>query len=162
MTEWTEYDGYEDDDQGGNDLVKQLRKKIADDAKAARARDEEFATLKAQVRTRTVADVLSGKGIPAKVAGLIPETVEATESAVDAWLGEYSDVFGIKQADAGNETGTAETTTVVTPEQTALNRMTQTATTGVVPDNKFAEQINEVATMPYEDLLRKIAEAQNG
>ena len=161
MTEWTEYDGYEED-QGGNDLIKTLRKKIADDAKAAKQRDEEFNALRVQVRTRTVADVLTGKGIPAKVAELIPETVEATESAVDEWLGKYSDVFGIKQADAGNENGTAETNTVVTPEQTALNRMSQTATTGQPPVNKFAEQISEVATMPYEDLLRKIAEAQKG
>lgn len=160
MTEWTEYDGYEDDDQGGNDLIKTLRKKIADDAKTAKQRDEEFKTLQTQVRTRTVADVLSDKGIPAKVAGLIPETVEATKAAVETWLGEYGDLFGINQADTGTESTTADTNNVVSAEQTAMDRMTQTANTGQAPANKFAEQIQEVKTMPIEDLLQKIAEAQ--
>jgi hypothetical protein len=48
------------------------------------------------MRSRSVKDVLAAKGVSDKLAKLIPSDVDTPEQ-IDAWLAEYSDVFGIKQ-----------------------------------------------------------------
>jgi hypothetical protein len=63
----------------------------------------EATTLKNQTRQRTVKDVLTSKGINPKVAAFIPQDLDASEEAVNNWLNEYGDVFGIQQEQSNNE-----------------------------------------------------------
>lgn len=51
--------------------------------------------LSKRVRSLDIADLLP-KGVSPKVAKLIPDTVEPTADAVQAWLAEFGDVFNIK------------------------------------------------------------------
>jgi hypothetical protein len=59
---------------------------------------EKYENLFKENRTRTVQDTLKEKGLPAKVAGLIPADVDPTE-----WLTEYGDVLGLKEQDSGTQ-----------------------------------------------------------
>jgi hypothetical protein len=97
----------DDSDVQGTDLVKQLRsalRKANTELKEAR---EASARAERESRSRSLADVLKEKGLDAKVAKLYPSDADATAEAVDAWLGEYGDVFGIAQA-APETTATPE------------------------------------------------------
>ena len=94
----TNYD--EDDDidfeDGPQDVVKQLRKVNRTLEKRLKELEQEANTAKAQNRQRTVKDVLTSKGINPKVSAFIPQDLEPTEEAVNNWLNEYGDVFGLK------------------------------------------------------------------
>ena len=94
----TNYD--EDDDidfeDGPQDVVKQLRKVNRTLEKRLKELEQEANTAKAQNRQRTVKDVLTSKGVNPKIAAFIPQDLDVTEEAVNNWLNEYGDVFGIK------------------------------------------------------------------
>ena len=93
---------YEDDDfetNDSNDLVKQLRK-------ANKQKEKELADLKSQFenlskaqRERAIKDALASRGVNGKIAAFIPQDIDPTEESVSKWLEDYSDVFGIQQAE---------------------------------------------------------------
>lgn len=87
---------YEDTD---SDLLRDLRKQIKDLKAERDAAASAAAELKASVRSRTVEEVLSTKGVNAKVAKFIPDDVED----VAAWLDENADVFGFQVDPPANE-----------------------------------------------------------
>ena len=122
---------YEDDDfetNDSNDLVKQLRK-------ATKAKDKELAELKAQYeslaksnRERAIKDALASRGVNGKIAAFIPQDIDPTEESVSKWLEDYSDVFGIQQAEA-------PATPNVDPKQAAAyQRMTNAVEQGASPE----------------------------
>ena len=92
-----EEDDYTEDEspRDGNDLVKQLRRKIKEQDKTLREITDRYSGLEKAHRERTVADVLAAKGINPKVAKLIPSDVEPSAEALDQWIGDYADVFNI-------------------------------------------------------------------
>lgn len=102
-------DEFDDDDLDANesDLVKRLRKQIKDVSKERDDALTEVTTLRPVVRSRSVVDVLTAKGVkaPDKVAKLLPDTVEPTADAIGAWLDDYADVLGVQsQAPSDGET----------------------------------------------------------
>ena len=124
---------YEDDDfdtpsNDGGDLVKQLRK-------TAKQKDKELAELKAQYeslakanRERAIKDALASRGVNQKIAAFIPQDIDPTEESVSKWLQDYSDVFGIQQAEA-------PATPNVDPKQAAAyQRMTNAVDQGATPE----------------------------
>ena len=122
---------YEDDDfdtDSGNDLVKQLRK-------ATKQKDKELAELKAQYeslakanRERAIKDALASRGVNSKIASFIPQDIDPTEESVSKWLQDYSDVFGIQQAET-------QATPNVDPRQAAAyQRMTNAVEQGTTPE----------------------------
>lgn len=95
---------YEDDDDNEFEeydesrLVKDLRKQLKE---ALKAKDELSATvenLSKTTRTSQLKDVLSSKSLNPKLAAFYPSDGEVTPEAVDAWVTEYGDVFGIQKA----------------------------------------------------------------
>ena len=129
---------YEDDDfetTDGGDLVKQLRK-------ATKAKDKELAELKAQYeslakanRERAIKDALASRGVNSKIAAFIPQDIDPTEESVSKWLENYSDVFGVQQAET-------QATPNVDPRQAAAyQRMTNAVEQGVTPE--FQAQIHQ-------------------
>ena len=122
---------YEDDDfdtDNGNDLVKQLRK-------ATKQKDKELAELKAQYenlskaqRERAIKDALASRGVNSKIATFIPQDIDPTEESVSKWLEDYSDVFGIQQAE------TQATPNVDPAQAKAYQRMTNAVETGATPE----------------------------
>ena len=123
---------YEDDDfeqeDTSNDLVKQLRK-------ATKQKDKELAELKAQYenlskaqRERAIKDALASRGVNSKIASFIPQDIDPTEESVSKWLEDYSDVFGIQQAET-------QATPNVDPKQAAAyQRMTNAVEPGATPE----------------------------
>ena len=122
---------YEDDDfetDNGNDLVKQLRK-------SNKQKEKELAELKAELqnlskaqRERAIKDALASRGVNGKIAAFIPQDIDPTEESVSKWLEDYSDVFGIQQAEA-------PATPNVDPKQAAAyQRMTNAVEQGVTPE----------------------------
>lgn len=94
MSDFDELLGENDND---TELVRTLRKALKD-------RDKEFKELQVDLakrakteRDRDLASVLREKGVSEKVAKLYPGDAEPTVEAVDAWLTDYADVFGIEQ-----------------------------------------------------------------
>lgn len=98
MTEW-HLDDEDDDTQGekpagkgGNGLRAHLKKLEEQNRELAEA-NKRFA---AQLRERTITDVIAGKGLDKRIAKFIPADVETSTEAVEKWLGEYGDLFGAK------------------------------------------------------------------
>ena len=122
---------YEDDDfetNDSNDLVKQLRK-------ANKQKEKELAEVKAELqnlskaqRERAIKDALASRGVNGKIAAFIPQDIDPTEESVSKWLEDYSDVFGIQQAEA-------PATPNVDPKQAAAyQRMTNAVEQGASPE----------------------------
>lgn len=116
--------------------------------------EQEVANLKGAVRSRAVADILSAKGVPAKVANLIPSDVEG-EEAVAKWLADWSDVFGIKTGEAQEDTNTQGAAIAATPEAAATQRLQDLGNSAVTPgkladlearmkDAKTPQELNEL------------------
>ena len=122
---------YEDDDfdtNDGGDLVKQLRK-------ATKQKDKELAELKAQYeslaksnRERAIKDALASRGVNTKIASFIPQDIDPTEESVSKWLEDYSDLFGIQQAE------TQATPNVDPAQAKAYQRMTNAVESGNTPE----------------------------
>lgn len=98
-----DWDFQDDDDEPQSidprSLPKQLRKVIRDAKAEAKRATEEAEALRKQVRESVVGNVLKSKGVPEKVAKLIPGDVTSPE-AIETWLSDYADVFGTSSSSA--------------------------------------------------------------
>lgn len=89
--DWDDNDDFEND----SNLVKDLRKQLRE---AQKARDEaaaEISQLKTVTRATSLKEVLSAKQLNPKLAAFYPSDGEVTPEAVDAWVSQYADVFGV-------------------------------------------------------------------
>ena len=122
---------YEDDDfetNDSNDLVKQLRKANKQKEKELAELKEQFSSLSKAQRERAIKDALASRGVNGKIAAFIPQDIDPTEESVSKWLEDYSDVFGIQQAEAPAKPN-------VDPAQAAAyQRMTSAVDQGVTPE----------------------------
>jgi len=118
--DWEDPDFDGDGDQGKSfaDLRKAYNKLKADNKALA----SEASVLKGSVRSRSVKDVLTSKGLNEAIAKFIPETV-TSEDEVTAWVEENGALFGA----AATQSTTQQTST--DPDETAaeLARLQQIA-----------------------------------
>jgi hypothetical protein len=145
----TNYYDDEDDDftmpEESGDAMKQLRKVNRTLEKRLKELEQEASAAKNAVRGRTIKDVLSSKGINSKVAAFIPQDIEPTEEAINTWLAEYGDVFGVNNTQAE----TAEQTKATPNADLAANqRISNIVNSGTAP-------------APDEDALAKILNASS-
>lgn len=93
----SDYDWDDDDLDGapGNDgnAMKELRKAYAAEKKRNKEMMEKLSALESSVRERSVKDIVASKGLPEKIAKLIPADVTSPED-VENWVAEYADLFG--------------------------------------------------------------------
>lgn len=121
---------YYDDDEDNDtttDVVGQLRKVNRTLEKRAKELEQELAGLKTQTRQRTVKDVLQAKGLNPKIAAFIPQDIDTSEEAINNWVNEYGDVFGIQAP-------TEEKPVEKSPEIKAQARINNMVATGTAPD----------------------------
>lgn len=85
-------DTVEETDKGPANLRKALKRAEKEKKELA----EQLASIQADLRSRSVKEVLASKGVPDKIAKFIPSDVTAPEQ-IDAWLNEHSDVFGFSK-----------------------------------------------------------------
>lgn len=95
---WVDED--EDDELEFNpadtDLVKKLRKALKSEQKKNKELETNLGNLTKAQRERVLKDVLSSRGVNAKVANFIPQELESSEEAISNWLDENADVFGFE------------------------------------------------------------------
>ena len=85
----------------GNDLVKKLRKAKRSDEKRIKELSEQLEGFLKEKKESTVRQVLEKKGVNQKAARLIMKDLDdVNEEAVNSWLDDNADLFGIKVADA--------------------------------------------------------------
>jgi hypothetical protein len=118
MANQYEEDDYEEQDNGPAELRKALRKA----QKEREAVEAELQNMRSELRSRSVKDVLASKGVSDKLAKLIPSDIDTPEQ-IDAWLAEYSDVFGLKPADPVQPSVDEETVR----DNQRINNVTSTA-----------------------------------
>jgi hypothetical protein len=94
---WDDEDDELDTDQnlGGDDLVKKLRKAKRADEKRIKELTEQLEGLTKVQRERTVKEVLEQKGVNPKAARIILKDLEeVNEETVMNWLDDNGDLFG--------------------------------------------------------------------
>ena len=97
-----QYEDDEDDldiDTPSQEVPANLRKALKRAEKEKKELAEQLASIQADLRNRSVKDVLATKGVPDKVAKFIPTDISTPEQ-VDAWLNENADVFGFSKSEA--------------------------------------------------------------
>jgi len=136
-----EYDDDEFNDEP-TDVVKQLRKVNRTLEKRQKELEEELGNFKNQARQRTVKDVLTSKGINPKVSAFIPEDVATSEDAINEWLNENGELFGV------NQTNAPESKALPSVDLSAQARINNIVSSGEAP-------------LVQEDSLAKILNAKN-
>jgi len=148
----TNYDDDDfDEDFEPQDVVKQLRRVNKTLEKRLKELEVEATTLKNQTRQRTVKDVLTAKGINPKVAAFIPQDLDASEEAVNNWLNEYGDVFGVNQ-----DTKEGESQASKDPALQAQKRINDVVSTGTPPgvdEDSMAKILNATSAAELSALL---------
>lgn len=99
---WEDEDDFDTEESvDGNDLVKKLRKAKRSDEKRIKELSEQLEGFLKEKKESTVRQVLEKKGVNLKAARLIMKDLEdVNEEAVNNWLDDNADLFGIKLSDA--------------------------------------------------------------
>jgi len=117
---------YEDeyDNEEHENAPADLRRALKKAQKEREAIEAELQKMRSELRSRSVKDVLEQKGVPSKLAKLIPSDIDTPEQ-IDAWLSEYADVFGVqlKQQESAQPTVDEETIR----DNQRINNVTSTA-----------------------------------
>lgn len=142
-------DDYEEQDSNG---PAELRKALKKAQKEREALEAELNQIRKDLKSRTVKEVLESKGVPTKLAKLIPSDVDTPEQ-IDAWLTEYSDVFGLQ-----SEKNQEETAQPNVDEETirASQRINQTTSTAQTPSGDESVHQKLLAAGSREELDRMI------
>lgn len=142
-------DGYEVDE---STLVKDLRKQLEAANKRAKEVEAELSGVKSQFRERSVADVLTAKGVNPKVAKFIPADVDG-EEAISGWLEENKDVFGFQVSEPQGSPVSDET-------KAQLSQANRLAESAVSPDKvaDIESRINNAGSL--EEINAALAEFQ--
>ena len=137
-------DTVQDTDNGPANLRKALKRAEKEKKELA----EQLAQIQADLRNRSVKEVLASKGVPDKIAKFIPSDVTAPEQ-IDAWLNEHSDVFGFaKPEDAPADEAKQETKA----NYQRINAATQNANTPV-RDADLLAKVSGTASKEELDML---------
>ena len=96
-----ETDEEDDDDftpsfDSDTDLVRKLRKDLKQAQKRNKELEGSLGELSKSQRERIIKDAFASKGVNPKIASFVPQDIDASEEAINAWLDNYADVFGIK------------------------------------------------------------------
>ena len=137
-----------------------LRKALKRAEKEKKELSDQLAQIQADLRSRSVKEVLATKGVPEKVAKFIPGDI-STPEAVDAWLTENADVFGFQPA--GTEPApTSEETKANVAAYQRINAASQNANTpsrdqdlaAKIAGAKTVEELNALTGSPSQRFRR--------
>lgn len=121
----SDYDDLYDGDIAEQDsnLVKKLRSKIDELSTRAKELEEQNKSLLGVQRQQSIGAVLSARGLPTKIANLIPSDLDPTEENIDGWLNEFGDVFGVPQQESTEQVQAQATVVASAADAEALRRM---------------------------------------
>ena len=147
----SEYE-WDDDDIDTNDsnAMKELRKAYKKLQAEKKELAEQLEGMQSSLRERSVKDVIASKGLPEKVAALIPKDATTSEE-VEAWIAEYGDVFGVQV-----EADEPEQPKQVDPELAALNRISETQSGGQPFSNDPDQLASLISAADNPEALNKL------
>lgn len=94
------YQDFDDEEleseETGGDLVSQLRKATKKKDKQLKELMEELNSIKSSQRTNSIKSVLAERNLNPKIANFIPSDLDASPEAIDNWIVENAEVFGLK------------------------------------------------------------------
>ena len=98
--EWEDDEDFELEDSrqrqnSDSDLLKQLRKELKTKTKLLSEMETQLGSIKSEQRQNTIKSVLESKGVSPKIAKFIPQDIDASPDAIDSWIQENADVFGL-------------------------------------------------------------------
>lgn len=136
---------YEDDfeDEGGNNLLKDLRKQLKALQKERDEALEQAKSLSQQVKQRSIQEVLTSKGANPKLAKFLLADGVEDEAAAESWLAENGELFGFRpQAEPA----------VDDDDLAAMQQVQQATATGGVRNDKavLQSQLLDQAQTPEE------------
>jgi hypothetical protein len=149
------YQEWDDDDedviqsqQSESDLLKQLRKELKIKSKVLSEMEGQLSSIKTEQRQNVIKSVLESKGVSPKIAKFIPADIEASPEAVDNWIADNADVFGL----------TVQTPTDVQPDLAALRQIDAVTANAQSPagiDDLYlrlqnAESADEITSMIFQ------------
>lgn len=144
-----QYD-YEDDNEDQDNGPADLRKALKKAQKEREALEAELGQMRKDLKSRTVKEVLESKGVPAKLAKLIPSDVDSPEQ-IDAWLNEYSDVFGLQNNQEEPAQPNVDEETI-----RANQRINNTTSTAQTPSNNESVHQKLLAVTSRDELDKMI------
>lgn len=144
-----QYD-YEDDNEEQDNGPADLRKALKKAQKEREALEAELGQMRKDLKSRTVKEVLESKGVPAKLAKLIPSDVDSPEQ-IDAWLNEYSDVFGLQNNQEEPAQPNVDEETI-----RANQRINNTTSTAQTPSNNESVHQKLLAVTSRDELDKMI------
>lgn len=103
-----ELDDLLNESDNDSDLVKSLRKALKDANKQKGDLERTLAERAKGDRTRTLADIFREKGVPEKAAKYFPSDVDPSPEAVDKWIEEDGDLFGVTKQETVADPGMQE------------------------------------------------------
>jgi hypothetical protein len=146
---------YDDDDNDDMDQTidsdsgpANLRKALKRAEKEKKELSEQLASIQADLRSRSLKEVLASKGVSDKIAKFIPSDITAPEQ-IDAWLTENSDVFGFTKPEDAPANEEKEATKA---SYQRINAATQNAT-APVRDADTVAKINGTNSREELDVL---------
>jgi len=94
------YQDFDDEEleseQEGGDLVSQLRRATKKKDKQLKELMEELSSIKTAQRTNSIKSVLAEKNLNPKIANFIPADLDSSPEAIDNWIAENAEVFGLQ------------------------------------------------------------------
>ena len=122
----SDYSQWEDDleDSGETNAMKDLREAYKKAQKQNKEMAERLEQLQSSLRERSVKDVIASKGLPEKVAALIPKDITSSED-VENWINEYGEIFGVQV-----QSSTEGQPATPSPELQALSRISGAQSSG--------------------------------
>jgi len=149
------YQEWDDDDedviqsqQSESDLLKQLRKELKVKSKVLSEMEGQLSSIKTEQRQNVIKSVLESKGVSPKIAKFIPADIDASPEAVNNWIADNADVFGL----------TVQTPAEVQPDLAALRQIDAVTANAQSPaglDDLYlrlqnAESADEITSMIFQ------------
>lgn len=140
--------------------IRSARKAEREKDKALKDALAELATVKESLRERAVKDAITSKNLNPKIAALVPK--DLAPEAVDQWVADYSDVFGVPVQGQSQENPEGSQP-ADDPLVEALARIGSNTASGT-PVNGSVDQLNAriAATTTLEELNQLIHGNPNG
>ena len=147
------YQDWDDDDEDfegevdNTNLVRQLRKALKAKEAELKKFESEIGELRTVQRTNAIQSVLSEKGVSPKVAKFIPHDVEATPEAIEAWVNENADIFGIQTTQQSQPTQA---------DLAALRQIDMVTSNALTPDKEQDMYLRLDQAQSAEDIINMI------
>lgn len=144
------WDDEEEDDEldsytSDTDLVKKLRKALKAEQKRNKELETTLGDISKSQRERILKDAFASRGVNPKVAAFVPSDLEASEEAIESWLENNADVFGIQIEK-----------TQVSQQDVAALRQIDSVTQGALSPDKSEDLAFRISNAGSEDEILKL------